>query len=249
MSSTDAPAGRVPADSHDEFPAEPDKPSVPAASSPPSTGSASVELAQASSPGTQPSTPVEPRQTIAGLSAQIVQNASARASRFDVQLTPEGLGRVDVAMQIDANGKVSATLSFDRPEAAALVRSHAGELHAALAGLGLALGPDAIAIGHVQPDHATGSGEQSRMVAAQAQGFMGSGGDFRGDSNAQPQFQAPGTGGAMTGQGGGQPQGERPAPQFGGVLSFALAADAAEVVDQRQAYAARLSSRGLDIRI
>lgn len=193
--------------------------------------------------------PVEPRQTVAGLSAQIFQNAGAKASRFDVQLTPEGLGRVDVALQIDAAGKVSATLNFDRPEAAALVRSHSAELRDALAGLGLVLGPDAIAIGHVRGGDASGSADQPQTVASQSPVSGGASDSPQPGANGQLQTPSFGTGGAATGQGGGQPQGDRPTPQFGGAHSFAMAADAAEVVDQRQAYSARLSTRGLDIRI
>jgi flagellar hook-length control protein FliK len=96
------------------------------------------------------------RETVAGLSAAIVQGAGPKTSRFDVQLTPEGLGRVDVTVVIDASGKVTASLSFDQADAARLVKTHEGELQAALTEAGLSLGQGALRIEHVsRPDPAS----------------------------------------------------------------------------------------------
>ncbi|HRD28728.1 MAG TPA: flagellar hook-length control protein FliK, partial [Caulobacter sp.] len=50
----------------------------------------------------------------------------------DLQLDPHGLGKVDVAIEIDRNGKLTAALSFDSPQAAADLRGRAGELRQAL---------------------------------------------------------------------------------------------------------------------
>jgi hypothetical protein len=61
-----------------------------------------------------------------------VRRASAGSSRFDFELNPQGLGRVDVSLKIDAGGQLSATLSFDNPSAAADAKSRAGDLHQAL---------------------------------------------------------------------------------------------------------------------
>jgi Meckel syndrome type 1 protein len=71
-------------------------------------------------------------QTVANLAAEIAKKLDGRSTRFDVQLDPAGLGRVDVRVQIGADGKMSASMSFDNPQAAAELKSRAGELHKAL---------------------------------------------------------------------------------------------------------------------
>ena len=71
-------------------------------------------------------------QTVANLAAQIAKKLDGRSTRFDVQLDPAGLGRVDVRVEIGGDGKMSASMAFDNPQAAAELRSRAGELHRAL---------------------------------------------------------------------------------------------------------------------
>lgn len=70
--------------------------------------------------------------TVADLAAQVARKLQARTSRFDIQLTPEGLGRVDVRVDIDAQGKLTAAMAFDNPQAANELRARAGELQRAL---------------------------------------------------------------------------------------------------------------------
>ncbi|HLZ75835.1 flagellar hook-length control protein FliK [Phenylobacterium sp.] len=72
-------------------------------------------------------------QTVANLAAQIVKKLDARSTQFDVQLDPAGLGKVDVRVEIGADGKMSAAMSFDTPQAAAELRSRSVELQQALA--------------------------------------------------------------------------------------------------------------------
>jgi hypothetical protein len=71
-------------------------------------------------------------QTVANLAAQIAKKLDGRSTRFDVQLDPAGLGKVDVRVQIGGDGKMSASMAFDNPQAAAELKSRAGELHRAL---------------------------------------------------------------------------------------------------------------------
>jgi hypothetical protein len=78
-------------------------------------------------------------ETAANLSAEIVQKLAGQSTRFDVQLNPNGLGRVDVAVQIDAKGALTASLSFEKPEAASLLRAHAGDLQQSLTRAGFDL--------------------------------------------------------------------------------------------------------------
>jgi hypothetical protein len=71
-------------------------------------------------------------QTVANLAAQIAKKLDGRSTRFDVQLDPAGLGKVDVRVEIGGDGKMSASMAFDNPQAAAELKSRAGELHRAL---------------------------------------------------------------------------------------------------------------------
>ncbi len=201
-----------------------------------------------------------PAETIANLSAQIVQRADQKTSRFDMQLTPEGFGRVDVAVEIDAQGKVTAALSFEKPESAALVKTSAGDLQAALAASGLNLAGADLRISHVglASDAATPSTPAiAQQIVALANTAADSGG--AGGHGGQPQGQAQhfAAGGQSFAQGQsfsqgqqGQGQPDRPqTPTIGGARSFEAAASAADGVDRLAVYRAGVNARGLDIRI
>ena len=71
-------------------------------------------------------------QTVAKLAADIVQKVDGQSTRFDIELNPHGLGKVDVAIEIDRDGKLTAAMSFDSPQSAADLRGRAGELRQAL---------------------------------------------------------------------------------------------------------------------
>jgi flagellar hook-length control protein FliK len=71
------------------------------------------------------------------LADQIARRADgAKAARFDISLDPAGLGKVNVKVQIDAQGQLTAQLAFDNPAAAAEARSRSGDLQQALAQAG-----------------------------------------------------------------------------------------------------------------
>lgn len=81
------------------------------------------------------SAPAEVRagpQTVAHLAAQIVKKLEGRSTQFDVALNPEGMGRVDVRIEIGAQGRLTASMSFENPQAAAELRTRAAELQKAL---------------------------------------------------------------------------------------------------------------------
>lgn len=71
-------------------------------------------------------------ETVASLAAQIVKKLDGRTTRFDVALSPGDLGRVDVRIEIGAHGRLTASMSFENPQAAAELRGRAGELQSAL---------------------------------------------------------------------------------------------------------------------
>jgi flagellar hook-length control protein FliK len=77
------------------------------------------------------------------IASQIAAKALSGAStRFDISLDPAGLGKVNVSVQINASGQVTAAMTFENPHAAAEARSGAGALQHALeqAGFNVAQG-------------------------------------------------------------------------------------------------------------
>jgi flagellar hook-length control protein FliK len=98
------------------------------------SGSADAGAATAST--TNASTQVHPGaipvrgspQTVANLAAEIAKKLEGRSTRFDLELNPAGLGRVDVRMEIGATGRMTAAMTFDTPQAAAELRARAAEL-------------------------------------------------------------------------------------------------------------------------
>ncbi|NWE54353.1 flagellar hook-length control protein FliK [Brevundimonas sp. P7753] len=59
-------------------------------------------------------------------------------------LTPEGLGRVDVSLEIDSDGRLAARLAFDNPAAATDMRARADELRRQLQDAGFHLTQDSL---------------------------------------------------------------------------------------------------------
>jgi len=71
-------------------------------------------------------------ETVATLAAQILKKLDSRTTRFDVELDPAGLGRVDVRLEIGAQGRLTAAMSFDNPHSAQELRNRSAELSRAL---------------------------------------------------------------------------------------------------------------------
>ncbi len=71
-------------------------------------------------------------ETVANLAAQIIQKLDGRSTRFDVELNPIGLGQVSVAVEIAANGKMTAAMSFETQHAANELRGRSADLQRAL---------------------------------------------------------------------------------------------------------------------
>lgn len=67
-------------------------------------------------------------ETVPSLTSHLISRLADKVARFDVQLHPADLGRVDVHLEIMADGRISGTMSFDTPQAAAELRSRADEL-------------------------------------------------------------------------------------------------------------------------
>jgi len=117
----EAPAIETAAVDADDAPQAPLNPATAPATAPPAALIHAAALAVRGAP-----------QTVANLAAQIVKKLDGRATQFDIQLDPAGLGKVDVRVAIGADGRMSAAMSFDTPQAAAELKSRSAELQLAM---------------------------------------------------------------------------------------------------------------------
>jgi flagellar hook-length control protein FliK len=67
-------------------------------------------------------------ETVANLAAQIIKKLEGQSTRFDLELNPQGLGKVDVRVEIGAHGRLTASMLFDNAQSAQELKSRATEL-------------------------------------------------------------------------------------------------------------------------
>jgi flagellar hook-length control protein FliK len=79
----------------------------------------------------------------AQIAAQILRKLEGRSTRFEIALRPDELGRVDVKLDIDAEGRLAARLAFDNPVAATDLRGRVDDLRRQLEAAGFQLADDA----------------------------------------------------------------------------------------------------------
>jgi flagellar hook-length control protein FliK len=99
-------------------------------------------------------------ETIAHLSAQIVKRLEGRSTRFDLELHPADLGRVDVQLRIERDGRVAATIAFDNPVAAADMRARSDDLRRSLEQAGFQLADDGLSFAERDPQNFSGGFSQ-----------------------------------------------------------------------------------------
>ncbi|WP_269716015.1 flagellar hook-length control protein FliK [Caulobacter sp. NIBR2454] len=83
-------------------------------------------------------------ETVAQLSAQIAKKLENKITRFDIALDPVDLGKVNVKLEIDRDGRVTAAMSFEKPQAASELRARSSELREALEKAGFDLAQEAL---------------------------------------------------------------------------------------------------------
>jgi flagellar hook-length control protein FliK len=71
-------------------------------------------------------------ETVATLAAEILKKLDSRTTRFDMELEPLGLGKVDVRLEIGAHGRLTAAMAFENPQSAQELKNRSGELMRAL---------------------------------------------------------------------------------------------------------------------
>ncbi|MDP2212230.1 flagellar hook-length control protein FliK [Phenylobacterium sp.] len=112
----------------------------------PQSGEAAAAQAEAPAAARDPAASTLSRATIeatAQIAAQILRRLEGRSTRFEMALTPDELGRVDVKLDIDSEGRLNARLAFDNPAAATDMRGRADELRRQLQDAGFHLAEDA----------------------------------------------------------------------------------------------------------
>ncbi len=82
-------------------------------------------------------------EATAQIAAQILRRLEGRSTRFEMALTPDEVGRVDVKLDIDSEGRLNARLAFDNPIAATDLRGRTDELRRQLEDAGFHLAEDA----------------------------------------------------------------------------------------------------------
>jgi hypothetical protein len=101
--------------------------------------------------------------TTAQLAAQMARKLEGRSTRFDMVLTPEDLGRVDVSLEIGKDGQLSARLAFDNPAAAADLKGRADELRRQLQEAGFQVAGDALDFSQRDPSAGGGAFERQQQ--------------------------------------------------------------------------------------
>jgi len=155
----------------------PPAPAEPAAETPPAAGEALLAAAAVETDAALAEAPAAPSaqaaaetrahalaavrgspEIAAQLASVIARRLEARTTRFDMELNPAELGRVDVRLRIDADGRVAAQLAFDNPLAAAEMRGRADELRRQLAEAGFQVSGEDLTF----EDKSAGSGGERR---------------------------------------------------------------------------------------
>ena len=158
LGATAGPASPPPADAAPQAPstdpaAPPQTASAPAPAAGPQTAAPAFPLGMMS---TLSQATIE---TTTRLAAQIAARLEGRSTRFDMVLTPEDLGRVEVSLEIDETGQLAARLAFDNPAAATDLRGRADELRRQLQDAGFQIAGDGLDFSHREDARGGGFGE------------------------------------------------------------------------------------------
>jgi chemotaxis protein MotD len=89
---------------------------------------------------------------LAGLAVEIATQATAGKNHFEIRLDPPELGRVDVKLAIDHDGRVTSHLVVDRTDTLDLLKRDAGDLQRALQQAGLKTSDNALEFSLRQQD-------------------------------------------------------------------------------------------------
>jgi flagellar hook-length control protein FliK len=98
---------------------------------PPAPAAATTAAARLAEPATAMAGTPQPPLPVAALPASIAIKALSGSNHFDIRLNPEELGRINVALEIDQDGTIRASIAAERPEALQLIVREARALEQA----------------------------------------------------------------------------------------------------------------------
>lgn len=117
-----------------------------------------LPAAAASAPGDAAASRTAAGVPIGDVPVEIGLRALDGSSRFDIRLSPEDLGRIDVKLDIDGDGRVRAHLVVDRPETLAFLQRDGDSLHRAFEQAGFKPSETGIAFSLRDPGQDAGGG-------------------------------------------------------------------------------------------
>jgi flagellar hook-length control protein FliK len=144
-------------------------------------GQAAAGPAASGAPTAQAAAPAAgaPPQAVAYLASALIKQANGgRSTSFNIELHPADLGRVEVKLQIESDGRLAARMSFDNPVAAADFQARSDDLRRSLEQAGFQLSGDSLSFGG--QDAQTAGGGSGGAFA----GFGGQGGSGRSSAPA-----------------------------------------------------------------
>lgn len=138
---------------------------------PPVNGTTGLSSAQQSGPqnsnpvmvrfGALPGQAQATQVPVTSIAAQVSRHAQNGINRFEIQIDPPELGRIDVAMEIGKDGRVTAHMTVDRPETLDMLQRDARALEKALQDAGLDADDDTLEFSlrdeGANPEHANAS--------------------------------------------------------------------------------------------
>lgn len=134
--STAQPVSAPEAEDSSSIPASPEA-AAPSSAAAPTAPAEFRGVAAASEPPPPP--PRAGVETVAALAAQMARRLDDGTTRFDLELNPGDLGRVDVRLEIDATGGIRAAFTFETAHAAGELGRRADELQKSLENAGFNL--------------------------------------------------------------------------------------------------------------
>lgn len=126
-------ADPAPLEAKTEKQAEPPNPAALANATPTQLQQAVAPVAHTAAASRSRPVPLEPE----ALGLAISRHAAEGENVFDISLTPDELGRIDVRLQIGEDGRISAHIQADRPETLSLLQRDRTELARALGQQGM----------------------------------------------------------------------------------------------------------------
>ncbi len=110
------------------------------------------------------------------IAVQMARHGAAGVNRFELRLDPPELGRIDIRMEITADGQVQASLSVDRADALDLLRADARLLDRALNDAGLKTDSGSLSFSLRQDDDRPDAGQGDAQGRETRQGQHGQSG-------------------------------------------------------------------------